>query len=513
MNIAEWLASTARTNGHAPALFKGQQLDADYAEFARRAAAIGAYLQHRYGVAPGDRIGLFMKNCTEYLELLYGIWWAGAVALPINAKLHPKEAEWILADSGAKLVFISVPDDSFMASGSVDGLAECRSVVINPQLMAELRASKEVSSPLPSGPGDLAWLFYTSGTTGKPKGVMITHANLVAMSLCYPMDVVQVEPTDAVLYAAPMSHGAGLYNFIHVRRAARHVVPDSGGFDAAEVLQLAKKLDDVTLFAAPTMVRRLVSEAKQRGECGEGIKCIVYGGGPMYQADVKEAFEVMGPRFAQIYGQGESPMTITSLSHQCMTKLFEQKRFGVLASTGLAQSCVQVSVVGSNGVSLPSGEVGEVVVKGSTVMAGYWRNSEATEATLRQGWLWTGDMGSLDDKGYLTLSDRSKDVIISGGSNIYPREVEEVLLLHRDVEEVSVIGRPHAEWGEEVVAVVVMAPGATLNSDALDTLCVDHIARFKRPKTYIEIACLPKNNYGKILKTELREQMASGALG
>jgi len=508
MNIAEWLYSTARINGEKPALFKGLKEDADYSEFARRSSAIGANLAQKYGIVAGDRVALFLSNCTEYLELLYGIWWVGAVAVPINSKLHPKEASWILSDSGSKLVFV----DGLLPFilGNDGSLA--LSIQVDLHQMTALRTADETSLPVPREPADLAWLFYTSGTTGKPKGVMISHANIVAMSLCYPVDVDRVETVDAAVYAAPMSHGAGLYNFIHVRYAARHVVPLSGGFDATEVLQLAGQLKNVSLFAAPTMVRRLVAAAEKQDDPGAGIKCIVYGGGPMYQADVEVAFAVMGPCFAQIYGQGESPMTITSLSRKKMTQLYEQKQFKILATTGLAQSCVQVSVVNDLGETQQPGAVGEIVVKGLTVMEGYWANPQATQAALHNGWLWTGDIGSIDAEGYLTLADRSKDVIISGGSNIYPREVEEVLLLHSDVEEVSVIGRVHPEWGEETVAIVVLTAGAQLDVDALDALCLAHIARFKRPKAYIEVADLPKNNYGKVLKTELRVQLESGAL-
>jgi len=374
-----------------------------------------------------------------------------------------------------------------------------------------LRAGEGAAAPLARETDDLAWLFYTSGTTGRPKGVMLSHGNLMAMSLCYFADVDQVTPQDAILYAAPISHGAGLYNFPHVRMGARHVVPESGGFDADEVLALGKQLQNVAMFAAPTMVRRLVDAAKKHGENGDGLRTIVYGGGPMYLADIRDAIATMGQRFVQIYGQGESPMTITALSREWHSRTDDPRYLERLASVGPAQSVISVRITDADGNPLPAGETGEVEAKGAAVMLGYWNNPKATADTLKNGWLRTGDVGRLDADGFLTLSDRSKDVIISGGTNIYPREVEEALLTHADVREVSAIGVPHPEWGEIVVACVVLEDGATANDQVLDAHCLASIARFKRPKRYVYLPSLPKNNYGKVLKTSLREMMAKQA--
>jgi len=231
---------------------------------------------------------------------------------------------------------------------------------------------------------------------------------------------------------------------------------------------------------------------------------VVYGGGPMYAADIEAAIRQMGQRFVQIYGQGECPMGITALSRTQLADVTHAWYAERLASVGLAQSNVEVCVASSDGRILPSGEAGEVLVRGDTVMAGYWRNPEASGHTLRDGWLWTGDLGAFDADGFLTLKDRSKDMIISGGTNIYPREVEEVLLRHPAVREVAVIGRPDPEWGEAVVAYVVPQPGRTLDPAELDALCLENIARFKRPRHYQLLDELPKNNYGKVLKTALR---------
>ena len=508
MNMAEWLAASARLHPHAPALLTGVRMDADYAAFARRAAAIGAHLARRHGVTPGDRVALFATNCTQYLECLYGIWWIGAAAVPINAKLHGREAAWICGDSGAKVLVLSDGTaDIWAEAGLSNGPA---TVSVDSDDYAAFRAGDGAPAPLARETNDLAWLFYTSGTTGRPKGVMLSHGNLMAMSLCYFADVDQVTPQDAVLYAAPISHGAGLYNFPHVRMAARHVVPDSGGFEAGEVLDLGRQLRNVSMFAAPTMVRRLVDAARARGENGDGIRTIVYGGGPMYLADIRDAIATMGQRFVQIYGQGESPMTITALSRAWHAATDDPRYLERLASVGPAQSVIAVRITDADGNPLPAGETGEIEARGTAVMLGYWNNPEATAETLKDGWLRTGDVGRLDADGFLTLSDRSKDVIISGGTNIYPREVEEALLTHPDVAEVSVIGANDPDWGEVVVACVVLKDSGTADDKSLDAHCLASIARFKRPKRYVFLPSLPKNNYGKVLKTALREMMAQG---
>src|SRR5712671_3344004 len=507
MNVAEWLAASAQLRPDAPALLTGFDLDADYATFGRRAAAIGAALAREYDIAPGDRVGLFATNCTQYLECLYGIWWIGAVAIPINAKLHGREAAWICSDAGAKLAFVSDDTTEALAEAKSELPAAMKTLSMDSDDYLTMRGGEGAPTPFPREVNDLAWLFYTSGTTGRPKGVMLSHGNLVAMSLCYLADVDQATPNDASLYAAPISHGAGLYNFPHVRMGGRHVIPESGGFDPDEVLNLGRQLDNVVMFAAPTMVRRLVDAAKKRGENGEGIRTIIYGGGPMYTADIRDAIATMGQRFVQIYGQGESPMTITALSRYWHTRIDHPRYLERLSSVGPAQSVMQVRITDAEGNPLPAGETGEVEAKGAAVMLGYWNNAKANAETLKDGWLRTGDVGRLDHDGFLTLSDRSKDVIISGGTNIYPREVEEALLTHADVRETSVIGVPDADWGEIVVACVVLEQGAVANDSKLDAHCLNSIARFKRPKRYVYLDAVPKNNYGKVLKTELRVMM------
>jgi acyl-CoA synthetase (AMP-forming)/AMP-acid ligase II len=302
-----------------------------------------------------------------------------------------------------------------------------------------------------------------------------------------------------------MSHGSGLYGMPHVARGANNVTPESGHFDPAETVDLVNRLSGATFFFAPTMVVRLLQSPALGALDRDRLKTIVYGGGPMYVADLLGGIDTLGQKFVQIYGQGEAPMTITGLTRAQHGETRHPRYLERMGSVGAARTDVEVRVVDADGRELPAGEVGEIVCRGDVVMSGYWNDPEASAKALKGGWLHTGDLGAFDADGFLTLKDRSKDMIISGGTNIYPREIEEVLLKHPAVLECSVVGRPHPDWGEEVLAFVVARPDADLDETALDALCLDNIARFKRPKAYRFVDSLPKNNYGKVLKTELRE--------
>ncbi|MDZ4316278.1 MAG: AMP-binding protein [Azonexus sp.] len=506
MSLVHLLLRHARQTPDRPAIFNGTDAWATHGAWAQRSAGL-AQRMVAAGLLPGDRVVLFLHNHPRYLEILWAAWWAGLVVVPVNAKLHLKEVQWIVDNSAARWAFVTsdvAPDPAALTG--LDGVIDAESATCT----AWLEAGAGMPAITERHADDTAWLFYTSGTTGRPKGVMITHRNLMTMGLTYFNDVDHVDPGDAIAYAAPMSHGAGLYAIPHLMAGARHVVPASGGFEAAELFALGRQIGSLSLFAAPTIVKRIVDEAEAQGlspeQCGESFKTIVYGGAPMYAADIQRALHTMGPRFVQIYGQGESPMVGTALSRTHLADTAHPRHAERMASVGVAQTTVRIRVAGSDGEPLPVGEVGEVLIQGDSVMAGYWHNTEATAAAIRDGWLWTGDMGALDAEGFLTLKDRSKDLIISGGSNIYPREVEEVLLTAPGVSEVAVVGAPDPEWGEIVVAFVVPQPRVVLDSKRLDAFCIDQIARFKRPKRYEIVDALPKNNYGKVLKTVLRER-------
>lgn len=505
MNIAHLLHRAARVWGERPALSVGHETRLSYAEMGRRVPRLAAGLAAAGNLKSGDRVAIVMKNSPDYWEVLFALWHAGLIAVPINAKLHAREAAWIIDNAQAKLAIVSEAFAEDLSALKTEMSALQRIIVTEEAEFARLYTAEPLPLATEIRPDHLAWLFYTSGTTGRPKGAMLTHRNLMVATMNYFADVDRVDPTDSIIHCAPISHGSGMYGLPHLARGANQVIPASGGFDPAETLDLIAHWPGCSFFFAPTMVHRLIHAPQIATADTNNLKTIVYGGGPMYVADLQQAMAVLGPKLAQIYGQGEAPMTITGMDKQMHVDTGHPRHLDRLGSAGVARTDVEVRVVDADDNSLPVGEIGEVICRGEIVMAGYWRNPDATAQTLRNGWLHTGDMGSFDEEGFLTLKDRSKDMIISGGSNIYPREVEEVLLQHSDISEVSVVGKPHPDWGEEVVAFVVARPGADVTAETLDRLCLDRIARFKRPKQYRFVDALPKNNYGKVLKTELRQ--------
>lgn len=484
------LKEAASASPEAIAVAQGETAWLTYRELDDRVLRIAAALG-QYG-PPGSRVMLASKNCPQIVEILFAVWAAGMVVVPVNAKLHAREVADIASDCAPVLA---------LTSAGFREAFTCPAIIIGSPEYADL-GSGEPAAPAALAPGDLAWLFYTSGTTGRSKGAMLTHANLAAMAQAHWQDIDLPDADVSLIHAAPMSHGSGLYILPYIAKGARQVVPASGAFEPDEVLRLCRVHPGATMFLAPTMVQRLRLHVEQAGVDPAGcIRLIVYGGGPMYVGEMRRALATFGPIFAQIYGQGESPMTITGLS--AADHVDQPDR--VLGSVGRARSGVEVRVVDDDGNACPPGTAGEILCRGATVMAGYLGLPEASAAALKDGWLHTGDVGALDNDGYLTLLDRSKDLIISGGSNIYPREVEEALIAHPWVEEACVVGRPDAEWGEIVVAHVVAKPGADVTAAALDEHCLARIARFKRPKHYVFADSLPKNAYGKVLKRELRE--------
>lgn len=503
MNLAHWLSRAAAVFGARPAIGLGNEVFCDFRDFAGQSARAARWLTDQ-GLVAGDRVGLFRGNDPHYLVWLWSVWWAGLVAVPINAKLHGREAAHILSHSGARLCLVDA-ERATAINGRVP--ASCRLFGAGEGATLPDLADLDPAPIAERGEDDDVWLFYTSGTTGLPKGVQLTARNLRWATMGYLTQVQAVAPGDSMLHPAALSHGSGLYHLPYVLNGGVNVVPGSGGFDSAEIAVLAAHWRHASLFAAPTMVRRLVEWAAGRGRPLDGLATIVYGGGPMYLADIERALEIVGEHFAQIYGQGESPMTITVLPRHLVGDRAHSRYRERLASVGYAQPMVEVEVRAADGACLPTGELGEVCVRGEAVMKGYWNDPPASATALRGGWLHTGDIGALDSDGFLTLLDRSKDLIISGGSNIYPREVEEALLEHPSVAEASVIGAADPDWGEVVVAYLVLT--APVSEDELSAHCLQRIARFKRPKRWRFVAELPKNHYGKVLKTELRERERS----
>jgi acyl-CoA synthetase (AMP-forming)/AMP-acid ligase II len=518
MNISYLLSGSAAAHPDHPAIIYGDTV-LTYREFNDRVNRLASALR-QLGLEAGDRVAVFSPNRPEILETLFAVWKSGLAAVPMNFRLHRDEVRYILNHSEAKvLVYAGVyQDDIDRIAGDLstiraavclddrkgEGQGHAFPILYYHGLLNRGEAAEWVA---PVDGDDIAWLFYTSGTTGRPKGAMLTHRILLLAALNACADVYPFGHDDVALHAAPLTHGSGLYALPLIAKAVTNVILDAPRFDPETVFaSIEKHRVTVLPFMAPTMVKRLIeSEALTRYDW-RSLRCIVYGGAPMYVEDLMAGLKTFGKIFVQVYGQGECPMTITGLSRE----EHDLDRPERLASAGTARMGVQVGIQDADGRMLPAGEVGEIVARSDLVMKGYWRNPEATAETIVNGWLRTGDVGYMDEQGYLYILDRTKDMIISGGNNIYPREVEEVLLRHPAVQEVCVFGVPDAEWGEAVKAVVVARPGHAVTEEELIGHCRNHLASYKKPQSVDFVEELPKNAYGKVLKRELRAKYWEG---
>jgi fatty-acyl-CoA synthase len=492
VNIAGLLTEGIAQAGDRIALAQGPR-SLTYPALGDRVTRLAAGLA-RLGLERGDRIVLLMPNRPELVESLWAAFHGGFVAVPVNWHLHPDEVGYIVRHCRAAAVVVS--DETAAATRTL------------PRAVRVIRVARadgsntghdyeDVLAPGPSpaagtAPDDPAWLFYTSGTTGRPKGATLTHRNLAAMTEAYHHDLDPVADGSIYLHAAPLTHGSGLYLLPSTARGATQVIAPGTSFSAGDFVALLEE-HQVThaAFLAPTMLHRVVDEA--RGRTLPSLRSIVVGGAPLYQEDLRAAVDVFGPIVVQMYGQGEAPMTISVMP--------ASEALDHPGSCGRAYHNVEIRIADPAGEPVPDGGDGEVLVRGDVVMRGYWDNPDATATTLAKGWLHTGDIGHFE-AGYLHLTDRAKDVIITGGSNVYPREVEEVLLTHPAVREAAVVGVPDPEWGESVRAFVVAtgdpAPGELIQH------CRNRLASFKKPREVILVTELPKNAAGKILKRELR---------
>ena len=341
MNLALWLQRAGLSHPAMPAAASGTRVVATYGQLAERAARLAGSLRGRFGLKPGERVAIAAKNTPDYLALLYGIWHAGLAAVPANAKLHGAELGYILEQSGARVCFASKGIDSGIAPYAPKTLEHL--IAIGSAEYVALFAADTIDVA-PRGGDDLAWLFYTSGTTGRPKGAMLTHRNLNWASHAYTTEVDPTSPGDAILHAAPMSHGSGIYIMPHVARLGVQVIPESGGFEPEEIAALFNHWPRMSMFAAPTMIKRLVAAP---AACNaKNIRTLIWGGAPMYVEDALAALERFGPCLAQIYGQGEAPMTITTLSKEDIAEREHPHWRERLGSAGKPYACVEVDRCG-----------------------------------------------------------------------------------------------------------------------------------------------------------------------
>jgi long-chain acyl-CoA synthetase len=503
----------ARTRGEATALvFEGRSTS--FAEFDRRTSQVANALLAE-GLTKGQRIAYLGKNSDHYFELLIGAAKMGAVMTPIGWRLAPPEVAYILEDSEAPLLFAGpeVLDLARQAAGGLPSPPKVIAMEAGPAGLTTYQAwrdaAAEADPAIAISESDVAVQLYTSGTTGRPKGAMLSHRNVLGgrrEAAEARMDWNQWGPADVSLVAMPVSHIGGTgWGLVGLLNGAKGVVARE--FDPFKVLDFIEQDQISKMFMVPAALQIVVRQPRARSVDFGRLKYILYGASPIPLDLLRECMEVFGCGFCQQYGMTETCGTIVYLPPEDHDPAGNPR----MRAAGLPMPGVQIQIMGEDGQVLPPGAVGEVAIRSVANMVGYWKLDEATKATVgADGWLRSGDAGYLDEDGYLYIHDRVKDMIISGAENIYPAEVESAVYGHPHVAEVAVIGVPDDKWGEAVKAIVAPKPGVTPDAEDIIAFARTRIAAFKAPKTVDFIEALPRNASGKILRRELREPYWAG---
>lgn len=463
------------------------------------------------GIGPGQRIAYVGKNSDHYFELLLGAAKAGVVMVPIGWRLAPPEIAFIVTNAEAKLLFVGGEfADMVRASEELQPPVIAMEADMRwPTFESWRDAQGDAAPDIAVRPGDVTVQLYTSGTTGKPKGAMLTHANFLAgqrLGKLHPMPWNMWGPDDVSLVAMPVAHIGGTgWGMVGLVNGAKGVIARE--FDPMKVLDYIENDRVSKMFMVPAAMQIVVRQPRARQVDYSRMKYILYGASPIPLDLLRECMEVFGCGFCQQYGMTETTGTIVYLPPEDHDPAGNSRMRGA----GLPMPGVEIRILGDDGEMLPAHAVGEVATRSYATMAGYWKLDEATAATISpDGWLRTGDAGYLDDDGYLFIHDRVKDMIITGGENVYPAEVESAVYGHPAVAEVAVIGVPDDKWGEAVKAIVVAKPGAVIDPADIVAFARSRIAAFKVPKSVDVIDALPRNASGKILRRELREPYWAG---
>ncbi len=462
-----------------------------------------------YGLQKGDRAAILLKNCRQYIEIYLALQKTGIIAVPLNILLTAHEHRFVLKDSGAVVIFYGDYFSDEVAKDLLPGsnlktliMVAGNRVLTNGIISYEsiIGQGSESEPPIEILPDDLCTLNYTSGTTGKPKGVMLSNRNWVAVYRNLLLDR-DIKPGDHLAVVGPLTHSAGSYVMPHfIRGGTVNIIP--GGFNVERLLEAIAKSRVSSFSCVPTMLIRFMSEASLKNHDLSSLRNIAYGAAPMPVEKIKEAVRTFGPVLSQNYGQTEAYMTICHLQKHQHVIDGSEKATKRLASVGRPYTLVEVKIVDNDGNNIQQGEKGELIVRSDHVMCGYWNQPDETKAVLKNGWLHTGDIAQMDEDGFIYLVGRKKDLIISGGFNIYPREVEEVLYRHDGVVDAAVVGVPDEEWGEAVCAFIVPKTGVNLNNKVILEFCKPLLG-FKKPRYIYYLNDLPKGPTGKIDKSAL----------
>jgi acyl-CoA synthetase (AMP-forming)/AMP-acid ligase II len=517
MNVADHIHRCATLYGDAPAARCGDEVRS-FREIEERSNRLAQALRD-LGLRHGERVAVWLENSIRCVEIDFALAKAGLVRVSLNPRLTAQEAQYIFQDSGARVLIVGDSFDTQMAVATKDTPELVLTLRIDETGAGSIHAATDYEDFLASGsssppgcpiaPEDLYCLFYTSGTTGRPKGVMLSHRSILHVSWNLLMEIGPVDIGEKALLMQPLSHGAGFFVLPQFMKGGCCVIMRH--FDPAEVLRLAAEHSIEMIKLIPTMLQRILRVPGVEKVRLPKLRALVYGASPMPEEPLKRAIEVFGAgKLVQIYGQSECPVTLTVLhanEHRPDTAHPER-----LLSAGRPWSTVEVRVVDDEFRDLAPGGVGEIVLRGPHLMSGYWKRPDLTTEVLREGWLRTKDMGRMDEQGFVYLLGRKDEMIISGGYNIAPREVEDVLYRHDSVVEAAVVGEADDEWGQAVVAYVVLRDERPGNGSTLQDFAREHLG-FKRPKRMYRLEELPKNAAGKIQKTALKPSLATGLVG
>jgi long-chain acyl-CoA synthetase len=491
LNLASLLTESAERAAGDPAIRLGEA-ELSYGELDDRSARLATLLSEK-GVEPGDRVGVMLPNVPDFPVAYYGVLRAGAVVVPMNVLLKRREIAFYLEDSGAKLLLAWHGFAEEARAGAADAGVEL--IEVEPAAFASLLAEREPTPGLVvTAEDDTAVILYTSGTTGKPKGAELTHLNLFRNADVSSRTTCEITQGDVVLGALPLFHSFGQTVGMNASLKVGACLTLVPKFDPDEALATMQR-DGVTHFyGVPTMFGALLHHPERESYDTSSLRTCVTGGASM-PVEVLRGFEdAFGAVVLEGYGLSETS-PVASSNHPDM----ERKP----GSIGTPLEGVEMQVVDEDDNPVPQGEVGEIVIRGHNIMKGYWQRPDATAEAMRGGWFHSGDMARTDEEGYFYIVDRKKDLIIRGGYNVYPREVEEVLYEHPKIREAAVVGVPHDEWGEEIGAAVVLHDGEELPAEEISAYVKEHIAAYKYPRIVWFIDDLPKGPTGKILKREI----------
>lgn len=511
MNLAHIVTQNARRFGARPGFIWGER-QWSWAEIDAQVSALAAALAQR-GIGKGDRILVHSKNCEAMFFSMFAAFRLGAVWVPTNFRLMPDEVAYLATASGAKAFLCHGDFPEHAAAVAAASPAPEFTWRIGPGGFGEAEVGEAIARHAGASLANVAverddpcWFFFTSGTTGRSKAAVLTHGQMgfvVTNHLCDLMP--GTTEADASLVVAPLSHGAGVHQLVVSARGAPTILLPSERFDVDEAFRLIARHRITNIFTVPTILKMLVEHPAADAHDHSSLRYIIYAGAPMYREDQKAALAKLGKVIVQYFGLGEVTGNITVLPPALHDP--EDGPNARIGTCGFERTGMQVQIQDDEGRELPAGEQGEICVVGPAVFAGYYDNPEANAKSFRDGWFRTGDLGHIDEQGFLYITGRASDMYISGGSNIYPREIEEKILTHPAIAEVAVVGVPDPVWGEVGIAVCVSRAGSQASEAELAEFLAEKIARYKMPKRFLFWEALPKSGYGKVPKRMVKDEL------